>query len=503
MSALDTASAFPEVRPGEPLTLGHLVGGAERRTGTPIEVRNPGRHDEIVGIVFEGGAAEVDEAVRDAADVADAWAATSPAERERLLREAADLIDAHADRIAELAARENGSALSIVRAETGACAISFRAIADALAGRLEDEVYDGGERGVYVRVERRPYGVVGCIVPWNAPLILTANKLAPALAAGNAVVLKPSPNAPLGVTILARLVASVLPAGVVAVVNGGADAVSALIDDPRVRKLSFTGGGATARIVLARAAAALKPVHLELGGNDPAIVLADADLAATADGIVASAFRRAGQVCFAVKRVYVPRERQAELAELLSERIDRLRVGDALDPTVTMGPLNNAMQYRRIEELAERTAGAGREVRELGQVASPEAWPQGYFLRPRLVPDAASDDELVVEEQFGPILPVVGYADEAEAVAQANATPYGLASSVWSSDPEAAAHIAGRIEAGVTFINSHLFSPAGSRWIPFGGWKQSGMGWEGSPHGIDEYLQFHSVDAQGLARSRA
>lgn len=503
MSGPGIVAAFPVVDAHEPVELGHLIDAEERAGGARIEVRNPARVTETVGVVFDGGATEVTAAVDAAARAAASWSRSDIADRERLLRRAADVIDEHADRLAILTARENGSPLATVRAETGAAAIVFRAIADAAAERLEPELHRRGADDAYVRVERRGFGVVGCIVPWNAPLVLTANKIAPAIAAGNAVVIKPSPTSPLGVTVLARLVGAVFPPGVVSVVNGTAAAVEALIDDPRVGKVSFTGGGQTARHVLARAATALKPVHLELGGNDPAIVLADADLTRAADGIVASAYRRAGQVCFAVKRVYVPRGQHAELSALLAERIDGMRVGESLHPETTMGPLNNAAQLERVRGIVERTRAAGREVRELGRPVSPGDWDGGHFLLPHLVTDARQEDELVRDEQFGPVLPVVAYDDIAQAVTWANDTPFGLASSVWSSDPVASAAVAREIEAGVTFVNSHLFSPEGSRWIPFGGWKQSGMGWEGSPHGIDEYLRFHSVDGHVLTGDRS
>lgn len=481
--------------------VGHVIGGVRTPADRTFEVQNPSRTAEVVGVVADGTARDAVLAVDAAAAASGAWAAMPIAERAERLRRIADAVDAHAPQLIDLATRENGSIVTTIRREVAASADSFRHVAEYLSRVLEPQEYAGHGAGETVRVERRPYGVVACIVPWNAPVLLTANKLAPAVAAGNAVVLKPSPFAPLAVTLLASLAAAELPAGVVNVVNGDADVVRALIGDARVRKVSFTGGGATAKHVMRQAADSLLPVHFELGGNDPAIVLSDADLPATADRIVLSAFRRAGQVCFATKRVYVQRAVADEFIRLVVERVDRMVVGDAQDERSDMGPVNNAGQFARVSELRERTRAAGRDVRILGSKLDEAAWNDGHFLLPAVVVDARHDDEVVREEQFGPILPIVVVDDEEEAVRYANDTEYGLCSSVWSASRDHALDVAARIEAGVTFVNSAMFSEKGTREIPMGGWKQSGIGWEGSPYGIDEYLQFHSVDVHALPDS--
>ncbi len=477
--------------------LGHLIGGQTVQGDRTFAVQNPSRIGETVGVVVEGTAGDATAAVDAAAQAAAGWAATSVADRVERLRRIADAIDAHTDRLIDLATRENGSVVSTITREVGASAGSFRDVADYLEKALESTTHPGGS-DEFVRVERRPYGVVACVVPWNAPVLLTANKLAPAIAAGNAVVLKPSPFAPLAVTLLASLAAAELPAGVVNIVNGDAEVVRTLVDDARVRKISFTGGGATARHIMRQAADSLLPVHFELGGNDPAVVLEDADLAASVDRIVLSAYRRAGQVCFATKRVYVQRGVAEEFTRLLLERVDAMVVGDAQDERATMGPVNNPGQFERVSSLLERTRAAGRDVRVLGSKLDPATWDDGYFLLPAVVLDAQQGDEIVREEQFGPILPIVVCDSEEQAIAFANGTEYGLCSSVWSSSREHALEVAARIEAGVTFVNSAMFSAVGTREIPMGGWKQSGIGWEGSPFGIDEYLQFHSVDVHAL-----
>jgi len=482
----------------EALRLGQLIGGRDVLGARTIEIRNPARRSELVGVVDDGSGEQVAAAVT-AASGAAGWGDTTPAERAAALRRAADAVDADADALAELVARENGSAKAIVRWEAAGAAAAFRDVASRLDAGLRPVVHDASPQGRFVRIERRPFGVVACIVPWNAPLILTANKIAPALGAGNTVVLKPSPASPLGASRLARIVAAELPPGVLNVVNGGEEVGAALVEHPRIRKVSFTGGGATARHIMRQAAGTLTPVHFELGGNDPAIVLDDADLDSAAERIAVSAFRRAGQVCFAVKRVYVPRARRSEFLERLIEHVDAIVVGDPLDARTTMGPVNNAQQFDRVRELVHRSAEAGRDVRELGVRLDPEGWEDGFFLPPVLVLDAEQSDELVREEQFGPVLPVIAYDDEAQAIEWANDTEYGLCSSVWSESEDRALRVAGRIEAGMTIVNNHLFTPVGTREIPFGGWKQSGIGWESSVHGLEEYLQFHSVDVQTAA----
>ncbi|BDZ46255.1 aldehyde dehydrogenase [Naasia aerilata] len=419
----------------ESLQLGQVIDGVERPGDRVLEVRNPGRRSEIVGTVVDGTLEDVEAAVAAAVAAARGWAATTPEERIALFARIADEIDAAAEDLATLVARENGSVRSIIRRELIGASHAFRDIEGYLAEKLAPRDYPSGTPGSFVRVERKPFGVVACIVPWNAPLILTANKIAPALAAGNAIVLKPSPFAPLGVTLIGRIAASILPAGVVNIVNGGGEVGGAITSHPEVRKISFTGGGETARHIMRAAAEQLKGVHFELGGNDPAIVLDDADLEVTVDRIVDSAFRRSGQVCFAVKRIYVPQAQAEEFRRLLVERVDRIAVGDPLDERATMGPVNNEGQLTKVQGLLERTQAAGRDVRVLGTKLSPEQWEEGLFSLPAVVLDAQQDDEIVREEQFGPILPVIAYETEEEAIALANDTEYGLCSSVWSRSP--------------------------------------------------------------------
>lgn len=460
---------------------------------------NPSRVAEIAGRIRISTSPEIDAAVDAAALAQRAWAATEVEERAERLERIAQRIETCAGELAQTLAREVGTVIPMASGELKTAATLFRLMAGhARTDLLRRQEITGED--ARLQISRRPYGVVACIVPWNAPAVLAAQKVAPALAAGNAVVVKPSPFAPLTVTAMLTEAASELPDGLVQVVNGGADVGGALVEHPRIAKVSFTGGGTTAASIMRAAAARLTAVHFELGGNDPAIVLDDADPQQAANGIIASAFCRSGQICYAVKRVYVPRHRADAYRDALVAAAERLRVGDALDPRSTMGPVNNSAQLGRIRLLDERARAAGRTVLTTGTRVEPDAWDSGYFLQPALVLDAEHHDEVVSVEQFGPILPIVTYDTEQEALAMANDTVYGLGASVWSSDIDRAMHIAAGIESGVSFVNAHVQSDLALREMPFGGVKQSGMGWENSAEGLGEYLQFHSVDAHLVTR---
>ena len=466
--------------------------------GSPAieEVLNPSRRTEVVGTFAVATAADVDAAVVAAAREQPGWAATPVADRCAALRRIADSIEARAEELAVLLAREAGIPIGEARGEARIAAAGFRNAAEVAVEVLTTREISGPD--ARVRIAHRPIGVVAAIVPWNAPLALTAQKLAPALVAGNGVVLKPSPVAPLAVSLLADLVAAQLPEGLLGLVVGDAEVGAALIEHPRVRKVSFTGGGATARRIMRSAADSLTRIHFELGGNDAAIVLDDADVAMTAERLALTAFRRAGQVCYAVKRVYLPAARAGELTEAILDAVGRLAVGDAVDERATMGPVVNRAQFDNVAGLAAAAAASGRRVHDLGRRVDEQSWGEGWFLPPRVVSDARPDDELVRVEQFGPILPLIVYDAEDDAIAWANDTEYGLGSSVWSTDEERALAVASRLEAGVTFVNNHRLSLAAFRHVPFGGVKQSGMGWENSPAGLAEYLDFHSVDLHPL-----
>jgi acyl-CoA reductase-like NAD-dependent aldehyde dehydrogenase len=475
-----------------------IGGGTWFGSGAVSEVRDPGRTSEVVGLVRTATSAEVADVVVAARDAQPGWDALGVERRAALIRTVADLVEGSGETTASLLTRENGAILPISRREFVMAARVLRFAADhglellGQPGRLDSE--EG-----WARIDLRPVGVVACIVPWNAPLILTAQKLGAALVTGNCVIVKPSPYAPLTIASVLREVAELLPRGVLNVVHGDAEVGGALISHPDVRKVSFTGGGATARDIMSAAAGSLTKLHFELGGNDPAIVLDDADLDDVAAKITAQAFRRSGQVCFAIKRVYAPAHLVGPLGDAIVDHVSRIVVGHGLDSTSTMGPLNNRVQFDRISGYLARLANDGSRVTVSGEKSPHVEWDAGYYVQPAVVHDPDPLHPIVVEEQFGPILPIVGYRDEEQAVEFANGTEFGLASSVWSPDIDRAVRVAERIKAGLTFINDHGLSELGQRHLPFGGVKASGIGWENSAAGLREYLDYHSIDVRAGA----
>ncbi|MFF3883666.1 aldehyde dehydrogenase family protein [Streptomyces sp. NPDC001914] len=453
-----------------------------------ITVENPARTARPVGTVRAHSGAEVDAAVAAAAAAAPGWARTPDTDRATALTRIADGLEAGDGDLAVLLARESGKPLADCRGELGyACAV-LRWYAERAPALLSRRTVDDAAG----RLERRlrPYGVVAALTPWNAPVVLTAVKLAPALAAGNAVVVKPSPLAPLAVSEFLAGAARELPPDVLRVCHGHAGTALGLAGHPGVGKLSFTGGTVAGRALGAAAAEALTPTTLELGGNDAAVLLDDAVLAdADLDRLVLASFATAGQVCMAAKRVYVPRARLDSFLERYVAAAARvLRLGDPLDPGTTVGPVISAQAADRVRALVADARARGGTAVELGTVGSGTDLAAGHFVRPTLLLGLREDAPLVREEQFGPALPVLGYADEDELVERVNAGPYGLAASVWSADEERAFALAARLDAGFRFVNTHNRTGMALR-AAFGGVKHSGHGREYGAEGLAEYVQ--------------
>ncbi|RZS84396.1 aldehyde dehydrogenase family protein [Pigmentiphaga kullae] len=349
---------------------------------------------------------------------------------------------------------------------------------------VEDEVLNDTptER---VELRHRPLGVVGVISPWNAPIGLAVLRMAQALYAGNTVVAKPSPYTPLTTLKVGEIARGIFPAGTVNVVAGGDDLGRWMTEHPGIDKISFTGSVRTGKRVMASAAASLKRVTLELGGNDPAIVLPDVDLKQTAHQIFWTAFRNSGQICMAIKRLFVHEEIYEPMIEELAAIARGAKVGDGTEPGVDFGPLQNRMQFDIVSSLLADTRGLpGVRIATGG---APLDRP-GYFVPPTIVADIADDTRLVREEPFGPVLPVLKFSDIDDAIARANDTRYGLGASVWSKDLDTARAIADRLEAGTTWINCHLVSDVHT---PFGGCKESGLGRANSVFGIKEDMEMN------------
>jgi acyl-CoA reductase-like NAD-dependent aldehyde dehydrogenase len=404
-----------------------------------------------------------------------AWAGwrADPAARTTALRAAADAVETAGDDLAPLLTREQGKPLAESYAEVARTAARLRYFAGFAphARRIDDG------RPVHSEVRWRSLGPVAGIVPWNFPLQLAAAKFAPALAAGNTVVLKPSPYTPLATRLLGSVLAAVLPEDVLTVVTGREPLGARLASHPGIRHVTFTGSVPTGRAVATAAAATLTRVTLELGGNDAAVLLDDADVERIADRLFWAAFRNCGQVCMAVKRVYAPARLHAEVVEALAHRAKTVAVGSGLDPGTRIGPVNNAPQLARVEQVTRRAVAAGARAAAGGhRLEGP-----GYFFAPTILTDVPPDSPVVTEEQFGPVLPVLPYRTLDEAVDAANGTGFGLGGSVWGTDPDRAAAVADRLECGTAWINHHAELSLAQ---PFAGTKDSGLGVAGGPWGL-------------------
>lgn len=445
-------------------------------------------------------AAAVDREVQAAAAAQTAWAATPVSDRVKMIAAAADVLEPHLDAIAEMTARETGKVLADARGEAVFATTVLRWYAGRGTELLADSVTDD-DRGRLV-IRHRPFGVVAAITPWNAPLILSMLKVAPALVAGNAIVVKPSPLAPSGVTCMLETIGATLPAGLIRVVHGEVETATALVGHELVSRVAFTGGDVAGRAIAALAGRTLTPSVLELGGNDPAIVLPDAVLDdAAIERMLMAAFATSGQVCMALKRLYVPVARRDEFVGRLVAAAERvLHVGDPLAPGVTMGPVISAASASRVRDLVEGAKAAGARVLEIGTVVGDLS--NGHFVRPTLVIGAADDDPIVATEQFGPTLPVLTYESVDEVVARANAGELGLGASVWSNDEQHAFEVAARMEAGFTFVNTHNRTGMALR-APFGGVKRSGWGREYGDEGLLEYVQACVMHAPSAFRAGA
>ena len=403
--------------------------------------------------------------------------------RREALKTCATAIQANIDELADILTREQGKPLARAKAEIRSAATWFRYTAGL---EIPVEVALDNDR-VRVEVRRRPHGVVAAIAPWNYPVSLAAWKLAPALLAGNTVVLKPSPFTPLATLKLGAVLRDAVPAGVVNVVSGGAELGRLMTTHPVVRKISFTGSVATGKLVAAAAAADLKRVTLELGGNDPAVVLPDIEPEAVASRLFWAAFENCGQVCGAIKRVYVPQAKYEAFLEELGRVASGARLGDGLDEATQIGPVNNEPQFERVTELVEDARRHGARVVTGGA----RIGARGYFYAPTIVGDISDGIRLVDEEQFGPALPVIPYTNLDDAITRANATHFGLGGSVWSSDTARATEIAGRLECGTAWVNQHLSVLPQA---PFGGAKWSGIGVENGPWGLLGFTEIQTVN---------
>jgi acyl-CoA reductase-like NAD-dependent aldehyde dehydrogenase len=476
----------------DPIVEHLLIGGKLVDHSHRIEVRNPARPSELVGTIVRGTAAHVDRAVAAAKAAQAAWASSTFTQRAEVLRRGLARLEEDVESRAALFVRENGKPLAQARGELLSVPRRQRMALD-YAAQLDDERTLAAPNG-RTYVLRRPYGVVVSIVPWNSPDILAFTQMLAALLAGNCVVLKPPETCPLTLSNSVRRFAEELPAGTVNVVTGlPAEIGDALTTHADVGKIGFTGSIPSARHIMANAAQTIKGVTLELGGNDPAILLDDAKLDdEMLSRMLNATFMMSGQVCMAIKRVYVPTRRKDEFLEKFGRAVDSMIVGDGLVPSVTLGPLHTQRAKARAEGLVEDAARRGAKVEPRGRIDDEATFSEGYFMRPTIVTGIPDDAPLMTEEQFCPAIPVTTYDSVDEAVARSNRTHFGLSASVWSRNTERAIEVARRIEAGQVWVNSHGIY-AINHLAPYGGVKQSGIGRKSGIEGILEYVQSQTI----------
>jgi acyl-CoA reductase-like NAD-dependent aldehyde dehydrogenase len=453
-----------------------------------IDVHNAGT-GAVMGKVPAGSEKDVDAAVTAARAAFDGWSATPAAQRAEYLQKISDGLKARAAELASTIAQEVGMPIKMsARIQAGLPIANFANYAK-LAGGFEFEKKVGNSV-----VVREPVGVVGAITPWNYPLHQIALKVAPALAAGCTVVLKPSEVAPFNAFILAEVIeAAGLPRGVFNLVTGfGPAAGEALVKHPQVDMISFTGSTRAGKRISEVAAQTVKRVALELGGKSASVILDDADLAAAVKGTVNGCYLNSGQTCTALTRMLVPESLYQKASELAVEAAKGFTLGDPMQETTRLGPLSSQMQRDRVREYIKKGQAEGAELLT-GGADQPEGLPGGYFVKPTIFGKVKNSMTIAQEEIFGPVLSIIPYKDEEDAVRIANDSPYGLAGAVWSGDEARAQKVARRIRAGQVDVNGGAFNMN----APFGGFKQSGHGREAGTYGLEEFLEYKSLQLKG------
>lgn len=445
----------------------------------PVPVINPAT-EEVIAHAPGCSREQLEEAIAAARKAFPAWSARPFDERKKAVAALAQRITEHGEELGRLLTLEQGKPLAAAAGEVEGAAYWAAAVE-----AYELPVDNRGDESRRVTIRHMPLGVVGAIVPWNYPVLTALMKIVPAVAAGNCVVLKPAPTTPLATLRLGELIRDMLPPGVVNIVSGGDELGPWMTAHPGIDKISFTGSTATGRRIMQSAAERIGRFTLELGGNDPAIVLPDVDVEAVADKLFWGSMLNSGQICVAAKRLYVHADIfEAFLAAFM--RIARAQtMGDGLDAASTLGPIQNRAQFERVKRLADNARAAGYA---LHQAEAPTNGP-GLFFPVTVVEDPAYDAEIVRDEQFGPVLPVMRFTDIEDVIAQANGTPYGLGGSVWSNDVAAASAIADRLDCAASWVNTIMDAPPDQ---PMGGHKQSGFGVENGLLGLLEYMSVQS-----------
>ena len=468
----------------------HFIGGKQVPSvhGLTFGVADP-VSNQVYAQVAAGGAEDVDRAVEAAATAFEAgpWPGMPARARAKVLGKIADAIESRADEIASMETFDTGLPITQAKGQAARAAENFRFFADVIVAQHEDAFSSAGQLGY---VLRKPVGVAGLITPWNTPFMLETWKLAPALASGCTVVLKPAEWTPLSASLLPAIMTEAgVPDGVFNIVHGiGEDAGAALVAHPRVPLISFTGETATGQIIMRSAADHLKGLSMELGGKSPCVIFADADLAAAADSALFGVFSLNGERCTAGSRILAERTVYDSLVATLAARAARIKVGPPSDPATEIGALVHPEHYERV--LSYVRLGVREGARLVAGGTRPAGLPGGNYLAPTVFADVTPDMRIFQEEIFGPVVCVTPFDSEEEAIALANNTRYGLAAYLWTSDLRRAHRVAASVEAGMTWVNSHNVRDLRT---PFGGVKASGLGREGGQHSIDFYTESRIV----------
>jgi acyl-CoA reductase-like NAD-dependent aldehyde dehydrogenase len=483
----EATGAFVDRIPGKLLIAGELSESSDGRTFAAID---PSNGDEICQIAH-GGAEDVRRAVEAAQTALDGdLKKINPSKRAGLLYALAEQVKAHGDELAELESLDNGKPLAMAKGDVAATVAHLRYYA-GWPTKIEGETIPVSARDVLCYTLREPVGVCGQIIPWNFPLLMAAWKIAPALAAGCPIVLKPAEQTPLTALRLGELALEAgFPSGMLNVVSGDGETGAALVDDPGVAKVAFTGSTAVGREIAAKCGKALKRVTLELGGKSPNIILGDADLSRAIKGSFQGIYFNSGQACNAGSRLYVAREHFDEVVEGLSSFAAGATVGPGLDPESDFGPLVSQEQFERVKGYIDSGLEEGAEAVAGG---SPENGEAGYFVSPTLFTGVSDDMKIAREEIFGPVLVAMPFDELEEVAARANDTEYGLAAGLWTRDISNAHKLAGMLKAGNVYINTW---GGGDPAAPFGGYKASGIGREKGHANLDAYLETKTVWAQ-------
>ncbi|MEO8528331.1 MAG: aldehyde dehydrogenase family protein [Pseudolysinimonas sp.] len=492
-----------DVQTQAPVKTGLYIGGKARDTAETTAIADPGKKGTIVGHAASASTQDVADAVAAAKAAFPAWSALTPQERAAQMAAAIDGVAAFRDEDAAILSQENGK----VRFEAWVDALVFE-IRWGLALSLADQVAEShvlepipGAIATRTTVRHQALGVVTVIVPFNWPIAILGAAVPHALLAGNAVIVKPPLTAPLATARFIQRIAEKLPAGVLNVVTGADANMTALIQNEDVAKVCFTGSVGGGKRMMEMASKTLTRVTLELGGNDAAVILEDAIIDDThLDRLYAAIYDTTGQICMNAKRVYVHRSRMDEVVDGLSARLEKAKLGYGLDADTTMGPLHSPIQKAFVDELIEEAKASGADVREFGELPGGDL-AGGNFVRPALVVNADPNLRVVTFEQFGPVIPIMPFDTEAEAVTMANDTWGGLCGSVWTANPDTANRVGSQLVCGYVWVNDHG-APRLDLRAPFGGRKQSGMGREQGIEGVRAFQDSHSIshlDAAVLA----